>query len=429
MRASGETADEISDRPMTAQRWRLVLWAAMLALVLFLVWRARTALIPFALGALLAYTLTPVVDVVASMMPARVFTAVTAGAHQATVYRRGVAVLLVYIVIGIALFAVGSVIIPLAAEQTVQFVDDLPMFIEDARTQTSDWLTQYRERVPEDVQEEIDGYVRDAGAALADRVAGMAQGSVNLLTSTVGIVFGFLIVPFWMFYALRDRHNVARNFMNAVPEPVREDVSNLLAIADWVLLRYVRAQIILGIVVGTAVGVGLTLLDVPLSLALGIIAGVTELIPIIGPWIGAVPGMVLTAGTGDTQLLIKVGLLYLAVQQVENVLLVPRVQGHAVELHPAMIILLLVVAAAAFGFVGLVVIVPLTAIVREMFWYIDRRLSGTDAPRALALSHVGRERQPSRSLLARLLRRGNDREPTEERAAAVERPAEPGGGT
>lgn len=418
MRACGEAADETSDRPMTAQRWRLVLWAAMLALVLFLVWRARTALIPFALGALLAYTLTPVVDAVARMMPARVFTAVTAGPHQANVYRRGVSVLLVYIVIGVALFAVGSVIIPLAAEQTVQFVDDLPMFIEDARAQTSDWLTQYRERVPEDVQEEIDGYVRDAGAALADRVASMAQGSVNLLTSTVGIVFGFVIVPFWIFYALRDRHNVARNFMNAVPEPQRDDVSNLLAIADRVLLRYVRAQLILGVVVGTAVGVGLTLLDVPLSLALGVIAGITELIPIIGPWIGAVPGMVLTAGTGDTELLIKVGLLYLAVQQVENLLLVPRVQGQAVELHPAIIILLLVVAGAAFGFVGLVVIVPLTAILRELFWYVDRRLSGTDAAQALALSHVGRERQPSRSLLARLLRRGKDRgQPAEERPA------------
>ena len=215
----------------------------------------------------------------------------------------------------------------------MQFVDDLPTFIEDARAQTADWLTQYRERVPEDVQEEIDGYVSDAGAVLADRVAGMAQRSVDLLTSTIGIVFGFVIVPFWMFYALRDRHNVARNFMNAVPAPARDDVSNLLAIADWVLLRYVRAQLFLGVVVGTAVGVGLTLLDVPLSLALGVIAGITELIPIIGPWIGAVPGMVLTAGTGDTELLLKVGLLYLAVQQVENLLLVPRVQGHAVELH------------------------------------------------------------------------------------------------
>ena len=414
---------------MTTQRWRLVLWAAMLALVLFLVWSARTALIPFALGALLAYTLTPVVDAAAWMVPARVFTAVTADPHQANVYRRGVAVLLVYIVIGVALFAVGSVIIPLAAEQTVQFVDELPTFIEDARAQTADWLTQYRERVPEDVQEEIDGYVSDAGAVLADRVAGMARRSVDLLTSTIGIVFGFVIVPFWMFYALRDRHNVARNFMNAVPQPVRDDVSNLLAIADWVLLRYVRAQLFLGLVVGTAVGVGLTLLDVPLSLALGVIAGITELIPIIGPWIGAVPGMVLTAGTGDTELLIKVGLLYLVVQQVENLLLVPRVQGHAVELHPAIIILLLVVAAAAFGFVGLVVIVPLTAILRELFWYVDRRLSGTDAAQALALSHVGRERRPSRSLLARLLRRGNDRGKPAEEPPAAERSAEPGGGT
>ena len=227
---------------------------------------------------------------------------------------------------------------------------------------------------------------------LADRVVGMAQRSVDLLTSTstIGIVFGFVIVPFWMFYALRDRHNVARNFMNAVPEPVREDVSNLLAIADWVLLRYVRAQIILGLVVGTAVGVGLTLLDVPLSLALGVIAGVTEL----NPHHRAVDrcgarhrarrrhGGHRIADQGG-------GCSTWPSSRWRTCCWCRECRGTLWSCHPAIIILLLVVAAAAFGFVGLVVIVPLTAIAREMFWYIDRRLSGTDAVRALALSHVG----------------------------------------
>ena len=373
----------------------------MLTLVLILAWRARAALIPFALGALLAYTLTPAVDLVSWLIPGRLFAAFGSGRHQVEVFRRGIAVLMVYAVIGAGLVAIGSVIIPIAADQTVEFVNELPEFVEDVRVQTSDWLTQYQERVPEDVRERLDGYAEDAGGALADRLTSLARRSVDTLTGTIVILFGFVIVPFWMFYALRDRHNVARNFMNGVPEPFREDVSNLLAIADRLLLSYIRAQVILGVLVGTAVGVGLTLMDVKFSLALGVIAGITELIPIIGPWIGAVPGMLIVAST-DPDLLPWVGLLYLGVQQVENSLLVPRVQGQAVDLHPAMVILLLVVAGAAFGFIGLVVIVPLTAILRELFWYADRRLRGIAAAEAFALTSVARERESARPLLLRL---------------------------
>jgi len=400
----GTTTVGAAGRAMSAQRWRAFLWATMLALVLILAWGARAALIPFAVGALLAYTLTPAVDLVSWLIPGRLFAVSGSGRHQLDVFRRGVAVLVVYAAIGTGLFAIGSVIIPIATDQTVEFVNDLPEVIEDAREQTSDWLTQYRERVPEDVQQRIDGYAEDAGGVLADRVAAIGRRSVDMLTGTIVVLFGFVIVPFWMFFALRDRHNVARNFMNGVPEPLRDDVSNLLAIADRLLLRYIRAQLFLGVLVGTAVGMGLTMMDVKFSLALGVIAGITEMIPIIGPWIGGVPGMLIVAST-DPDLLLWVGLLYLGVQMVENNLLVPRVQGHAVDLHPAMVILLLVVSGAAFGLFGLIVVVPLTAILRELFWYADRRLSGVSASEAFALTMVARERRASRPLLLRLARR------------------------
>ena len=409
---------------MTTQRWRMLLWAAMLLVVGWIVWRARGALIPFAFGALLAYTLTPVVDVVAATLPTSVFGLLSSRRHQIEVYRRGVAVLLVYAVIGAGLFGAGSVIIPLAADQTVEFVNDLPTIIDDAQEQASDWLTQYRERVPDDVQERVDSYADDAGAALADRLEGVARRSVDLFTSTIVLIFGFAIVPFWMFYALRDRHTAGRNFMNAVPEPVRDDAVNVLAIADRLLVRYIRGQIFLGFIVGTAVGVGLTFMNVKFSLALGLIAGVTELIPIIGPWLGAVPGIVIVAAT-DPDRLIWVALLYVAVQQVENSLLVPRVQGRAADLHPAMVILLLVVAGAAFGFVGLVVVVPLAAILRELFWYADHRLGGDDAAEAFAASRAARTVEARPSLLGRLRRRLRASPPAE---APEPEGAEPEGG-
>ena len=83
-------------------------------------------------------------------------------------------------------------------------------------------------------------------------------------------------------------------------------------------------------------------------------------------------------------------LVYVVVQQLENNLLVPRIQGHAVDIHPAMVIMLLVVFGAVWGLIGMIVAVPATAIIRELFWYVDRRLRGVTPDEAFAASHVGR---------------------------------------
>lgn len=353
----------------------------MLGIVFYVAYGARGALLPFAVGALLAYALAPIVDRLAAVVPVR--------SHRGDVYRRGFAVILLYLAIAAIMFLAGSAVAPIAADQVTQFVDDLPQTVDQAREQVNIWLERYRDQVPADVQVRIDDGIADATNSAADGATAMLQRTASVLSGTLTIVVGFAVMPFWMFYAMRDRHFVRRNFLEATPEPFRDDVINLLHIGDRLLGRYIRAQLFLGIVVGTAVGISLTLLDVPLSLALGVIAGVTELIPVLGPWIGAVPGLVLVAAT-EPDKIIWVALVYFMVQQVENLLLVPRIQGEALEMHPAMILLVLSLGGAAFGLIGLIVAVPLSALLREIFWYVDRRLRGELPEEALAASHVGR---------------------------------------
>jgi predicted PurR-regulated permease PerM len=178
--------------------------------------------------------------------------------------------------------------------------------------------------------------------------------------------------------------------MSAVPPAGQPDVENVLRISDAMMGRYIRGQLLLGLVVGLAVGISLTLMGVQLSLALGVWAGLTELIPILGPWLGAIPGLIIVLATAP-HLFVWVALVYIVVQQLENNLLVPRIQGHAVDIHPAMIILLLAVGGTAFGFLGLLATVPITAILRELFWYVDRRLRGVPPDEAFAASLIGRQ--------------------------------------
>ena len=256
-----------------------------------------------------------------------------------------------------------------------------------ARDGTFGILEEYQKRTPPEIQERVNRIVEQMASTFGSLAGVAVQQTLATVTSTLGFAFGFLVVPFWMFYAMRDRHFVGRTIVSTAPAEVREDVRRMLTISDRMLGRYVRAQLVLGVVVGVSVGVALALLGVDLSLGLGVWAGVTELIPIIGPWIGAIPGLIIIAATNPS-LLPWVALTYLVVQQLENNLLVPRIQGQALDLHPALIIVLLVVGGAVWGFIGLVTVVPGTAILRELFWYVDRRLRGQSPDEAFAQSRL-----------------------------------------
>tara|TARA_B100000676_G_C17205410_1_gene401630 strand:- start:1 stop:411 length:411 start_codon:yes stop_codon:yes gene_type:complete len=133
------------------------------------------------------------------------------------------------------------------------------------------------------------------------------------------------------------------------------------------------------------------LLGVQWALWLGVWAGVTELIPVAGPWLGAIAGLIVVAAT-NPDLFIWVVVIYLTVQLTENIFLAPRIQGHAVRIHPGLILLLLVVAGSLWGAVGVIVIVPIAALLKELFWYLDRRLRGTSAAGALDNTYYSRDK-------------------------------------
>ena len=211
----------------TAQRWRIALWLTMIVGVLYVFYGARGALLPFAIGALFAYALSPIVDHIANIVPIR--------SHRGDVLRRGFAVIIIYLLLGAAAFFAGSAFIPIAVDQVSEFFDTLPATIETAQIQVNSWLEQYRNRVPIDLQERIDARLQDAGNTAIDAATSMVQRSIGMMSSTIAIVISFAVMPFWMFYAMRDRHFVKRNFLAAVPSALRDDASNLLHISDRLL--------------------------------------------------------------------------------------------------------------------------------------------------------------------------------------------------
>ena len=342
-----------------ARRNRLILVAGGLILVVGLLVLARGALFPFILSGALAYLLFPVVKALESLMPWR---------KRWPNLSRVVSILLIYVAAIAVLAGALAIIIPPTFRQAVEFVDEVPDLLGRARTTVEGWNEQYSSRVPEDVREVIEDKLNSASSVLISAARSVVGKTATTVTNAVTTIIGLAIVPFMIFYLLKDRETAVEGFYSVMPPDVQRHARNVVSITNQVFGAYIRAQLTLTVVVGTLVFVGLFLLGIRFSAVLGVIAGVTELVPVIGPLLGAIPGILVTLATSPNDL-VPVLLLYVGIQLVENALLVPRIQGRAVEIHPAIIMVILVVASEAAGLWGVILAVPVAAVARDVFKY------------------------------------------------------------
>ena len=349
---------------ITARRARIALIVVAVIGVASVVWSARAALGPFLVGGVLAYAVAPLVERLARMFP------FYRTRHELA---RTLSILTIYVV-GFGLFTLALLlIVPSLISEATSLVEKAPTLVEQARDQFIEWNHLYEERVPPDVRTRVDEYLRRFGEQLGG-IAGAAFNTTIGFTSTFfSVVLGYLVVPFWLFYVLKDRNKIEPAIEAWFPQHIHEDVNQGLDIIRKVLGSYIRAQLTLGLFIGVITTFGLFLLGVEFYVILGIIAGITELIPIIGPILGAIPAIIVVLAT-DPQKVWLVILLYVMVQQVENTILVPRIQGNAVNMHPAVIIVLLVIAQQLLGLFGMLIAVPLAAVLRDEFVFVYKRL-------------------------------------------------------
>ena len=348
---------------------RLALVVLGIAVAGGLLYVARGALFPFILSGILAYLLYPIVRTLESWMPWR---------NRWPGASRVLAILLIYVAALAVLAGVLALTVPPTYRQATEFVDSVPELYSRARATVEGWSADYASRVPEDVRERIEGTLESGSSVLIAAFKGVVARTVGAVSNTLTTVIGLAIVPFFLFYLLKDREAAVEGFYTLLPPAAQRHTQNVIAIANQVLGAYVRAQLTLAVVVGTFVFLGLFLLGIKFSALLGLVAGFTELVPVIGPLLGAIPGVLVTLATSPGDLLWVV-LLYVVIQLVENALLVPRIQSQAVDIHPAMIMVILVVSSEAAGLPGVIVGVPLAAVAKNVFRYFYDEWSGPAA--------------------------------------------------
>ncbi|MGD6804180.1 AI-2E family transporter [Rossellomorea aquimaris] len=315
------------------------------------------ALIPFLLGGFITYLLHPVVE--------KLF---KAGIH------RGVAILLIYILffggLGYAVYKGIPVIIHQLkdlAENAPLYTDQYQRWLEYIQNKTSTW--------PDGIQHELESRIERFEAWLNGIVALLLSGVLKVMNS----LLLFAIVPFISFYLLKDFPKVKRAATSLTPQKWRNSAGKFLKDLDESLGGYIRGQLLVCFLIGALATLSFWLFGMKYPLLLGLIVGITNVIPYFGPIIGAVPAAIV-ASTISTDMILKVVVVVLVLQFLEGNVLSPLIVGKSLHMHPLFIMGALIVGGEIGGVLGLIVAVPLLAMLRVAVIHARTHFSVKETP-------------------------------------------------
>jgi predicted PurR-regulated permease PerM len=346
-------------RLVSSQRHLITLAVALLAL-LAIAYAFRGALFPFILGLVVAHLVMPAILRIEERLPAR----------NKWVTAKRIYLVLGFFVLVLALVGtLGMYVVTALMDASRDLLGSAPELLSSALESIQDWLESIGRGLSEEWQDDLRGFAEDAGEWLKEQARRLFERSISLIPATVGFVFGLSFLPIFLFYVLKDWEKLGDGFYRSIPDGTVGHARNVVSILDNVLVRYFRAQIMLGIIVGTAAFAGLAVLGVEYAGVLAVLAGITEMVPIVGPWIGGGVAVIVALATSPDQA-IWVAVLFAAIQLVENAFLVARIQAAYLRIHPAIVIALLAIGARVGGFWGILLAVPLTATVVEIYRYM-----------------------------------------------------------
>ncbi len=334
--------------------------ASLFGAAVVLLYLLGSVLITVLFSALIAYALLPLANVITRPMPWR---------ESRPDLSRSIAVGFIFLV-AIGIFA-GSMalVIPPTIEQSEEFIEDLPTFFNAARSTIEGWLGDYTDLVPDDVRAQVEENLANMGGVVVSAAWDVLPNAFGIVSGTFALVIGLATMPMLIFYMVKDSGEIGSALLAPFPKALRPYLIDLTKIADRTLGGYLRGQLILASTIGILVTIGLVAMDVPFAFLLGVVAGVTAFIPIVGPFIGGAVALLVTLATAPEKLLWVLA-LYVVVQIAENTLLAPRVQASTLNIHPIVVILVIIVGGHFFGIWGVIFGAPLVSFGRDVVRYV-----------------------------------------------------------
>jgi len=329
-------------------------------------------MLPFICGLVLAYLLYPIVSWLERRLPGK---SRWLSARRASL----IAGLFIIILVVVGLFT--FYIITGVVSSFSILLKNAPQYFSEGLQTLRGWLEGFQRWLPPEIQQQVGGSSQDVGTILGNALRSAFGKGISYISSSFGLILGFVALPVFLFYVLKDWEKLSSGFYSAFSPQMAEHVRGVVAVIDKVLGRWIRAQLVLSAVVAVLSFIGLAALGITLAPALAVLQGIMEFVPILGPWIGGAVGVIVTLAIAPEKV-IGVAVVYLAVQLLENIFLVPRIHGGYLKIHPAMILVLLPLGAYIAGLWGIILVVPLTATVVEIYKYVRQSLMAQEIQQA-----------------------------------------------
>jgi len=323
-------------------------------IICILLYFSRRVVSPFFIAFALAYLMDPLVD---------------------KMVRKGVSrtgsVLFLMVAFFLVLIFAFILFIPILSTQTENLMQNIPVYIGIFQ----DWIRPLLDMVkgldPEKVEEILNEVLSRFGELpmKALQFSGkLLWGSISNLFNIILMIANLVIIPVVMFYLLRDFDSINKRLLALIPPRLQEKTRGLILEIDQVLSSFVRGQLVVVALMGLMYACGLFLCNTPMSLSLGLMAGLVNLVPYLGLVLGFVPAAILTfMHTQEWLTVLGVAGVFAFVQGVEGMIITPRIVGENIGLHPVAVIFAVLLGGELFGLVGMLLGVPMVAILNVLF--------------------------------------------------------------
>lgn len=308
----------------------------------------KTLFLPFALAGVLFYLFRPLIDFLEQYK-----------------FPRTVSILLLFLALIGIIIAVSLMIFPTLEYQVNRLIEHAP---EIAQMLLLEWQRFQTNQVhfPSYVNEAIEYATNE----IQEIIINVGKNITNIIGAVTNFVVTLVIVPFILFYMLKDGRKVPQFLVQFLPEEKqRLEARTIFSEMNQALSTYVQGQVIVSLCVGIMVYIGYLIIGIDYSLILALVAMFTNVIPFVGPFIGIFPALIVGL-IHSPFMMLKVIIVVVIAQQIESNLISPQIMGRSLDIHPLTIILLLLVASSLAGIIGLILAVPTYAVVKVVVKHI-----------------------------------------------------------
>jgi predicted PurR-regulated permease PerM len=296
--------------------------------------------------------------------------------------KRIISILVLYIVIIGALAIIISSVIPPLKNQVDRLIDNIPELTHDVQHAVTNLSNnRYVEQGLQSANTDLDKLSTDASKHLSKYVSGFSSGIVNFVGTITEIILSVAVLPFILFYLLKDGKNLPNYIVKLLPNRSRSEAKFILADMNHALSAYIRGQIFVAICIGVLLFIGYLIIGLDYALLLAIIAMVTNVVPYLGPIIAIIPAIIIAFITSPF-MLVKLAIVWAVVQLLEGKVISPQIMGRSLDIHPITVIFVILTAGNLFGIIGIILAVPGYAVLKVIITHIYQfiRLNSTMYP-------------------------------------------------